>query len=515
MDIDTPSFQTDFLGPSIVSGVARSTDNSQMSGGLMRYHSAPSSMLASLLDDDFFTRSSEPELDRFLSDALEPSSSLCDSRLAYQTDKVGSVSAMNGIKEQQHLDHSRRISQQTHYLGTGGSSLTESLNRGPLSAIFEHGLEESINSFCTPQLPVTSNQQVAAHSAHQSTRNSNSHDPLPTSGPNFSGLPQVKSGLIRHSSSPADFLSRLVMEESSERPASYFSGSYMQPAAAKCLPEGNSVGKECSHATTGPPPGAVASFSARNCFNGVSRMGKANDDLVVGDGKSALLSGPTKNGLLRQSSSPAGLLSQLSLDGVSTAGEKASMSSSSGNSSEEGTFDSRETALMANYVASGWDEAGTGCAAQNLAALGQRKRGRGIEANASQGLIVTDTLQRFSDTPTPNHFSITASTNPGSALSMEMSMVDSVPCRARAKRGCATHPRSIAERVRRTKISERMRKLQELVPNMDKQTNTADMLDEAVQYVKFLQRQVQELSEKQTKCNGICQQKGNVSPQKL
>ena len=27
---------------------------------------------------------------------------------------------------------------------------------------------------------------------------------------------------------------------------------------------------------------------------------------------------------------------------------------------------------------------------------------------------------------------------------------DSVPCRVRAKRGCATHPRSIAERVRQT-----------------------------------------------------------------
>ncbi|MED6221382.1 hypothetical protein PIB30_054087 [Stylosanthes scabra] len=66
---------------------------------------------------------------------------------------------------------------------------------------------------------------------------------------------------------------------------------------------------------------------------------------------------------------------------------------------------------------------------------------------------------------------------------------DSVPCKIRAKRGCATHPRSIAERVRRTRISERMRKLQELVPNMDKQTNTADMLDLAVDYIKDLQKQ--------------------------
>ncbi|KAG8660809.1 transcription factor bHLH81 isoform X1 [Manihot esculenta] len=82
-----------------------------------------------------------------------------------------------------------------------------------------------------------------------------------------------------------------------------------------------------------------------------------------------------------------------------------------------------------------------------------------------------------------------------SLIEMEMDKLleDSVPCRVRAKRGCATHPRSIAERVRRTRISDRIRKLQELVPNMDKQTNTADMLDEAVEYVKFLQRQIQKL----------------------
>jgi hypothetical protein len=38
----------------------------------------------------------------------------------------------------------------------------------------------------------------------------------------------------------------------------------------------------------------------------------------------------------------------------------------------------------------------------------------------------------------------------GSLIDMEMDkfLEDSVPCRVRAKRGCATHPRSIAERVR-------------------------------------------------------------------
>lgn len=82
------------------------------------------------------------------------------------------------------------------------------------------------------------------------------------------------------------------------------------------------------------------------------------------------------------------------------------------------------------------------------------------------------------------------------------------PYQSRAKRGCATHPRSVAERVRRTRISEKIRKLQELVPNMDKQLNTAEMLDEAVEYVKFLQQQVKELSGSGScgGCSGGCQQ---------
>eukprot|EP00897_Mesotaenium_endlicherianum_P010719 jgi/Mesen1/9676/ME000680S09082 len=72
---------------------------------------------------------------------------------------------------------------------------------------------------------------------------------------------------------------------------------------------------------------------------------------------------------------------------------------------------------------------------------------------------------------------------------------DTVLCKTRAKRGCATHPRSIAERVRRTRISENMKRLQSLIPDLDKQANTADMLDEAVEYMKYLQHQVEVLSE--------------------
>lgn len=65
--------------------------------------------------------------------------------------------------------------------------------------------------------------------------------------------------------------------------------------------------------------------------------------------------------------------------------------------------------------------------------------------------------------------------------------------RVRARRGQATDPHSIAERIRREKIAERMRALQDLVPSANR-TDRAAMLDEIVDYVKFLRLQVKVLS---------------------
>nr|KJB22949.1 hypothetical protein B456_004G075200 [Gossypium raimondii] len=65
--------------------------------------------------------------------------------------------------------------------------------------------------------------------------------------------------------------------------------------------------------------------------------------------------------------------------------------------------------------------------------------------------------------------------------------------RVRARRGQATDPHSIAERLRRERITERIRALQELVPSVNK-TDRAVMLDEIVDYVKFLRLQVKVLS---------------------
>ncbi|XP_047082353.1 transcription factor BHLH089-like isoform X2 [Lolium rigidum] len=73
----------------------------------------------------------------------------------------------------------------------------------------------------------------------------------------------------------------------------------------------------------------------------------------------------------------------------------------------------------------------------------------------------------------------------------------------RARRGQATDSHSLAERVRRERISERMRYLQELVPGCDKVAGKAGMLDEIINYVQSLQKQVEFLSMKIAASNPV------------
>ncbi|CAK9177470.1 unnamed protein product [Ilex paraguariensis] len=84
----------------------------------------------------------------------------------------------------------------------------------------------------------------------------------------------------------------------------------------------------------------------------------------------------------------------------------------------------------------------------------------------------------------------------------------------RARRGQATDSHSLAERVRREKIKEKMKLLQAIVPGCDKMkllqaivpgcdkvTGKAHMLDEIINYVQSLQNQVEFLSMKLASLN--------------
>lgn len=69
---------------------------------------------------------------------------------------------------------------------------------------------------------------------------------------------------------------------------------------------------------------------------------------------------------------------------------------------------------------------------------------------------------------------------------------DKVPyVHVRARRGQATDNHSLAERARREKINARMKLLQELVPGCNKISGTALVLDEIINHVQSLQRQVE------------------------
>ncbi|CAJ1933255.1 unnamed protein product [Sphenostylis stenocarpa] len=241
--------------------------------------------------------------------------------------------------------------------------------------------------------------------------------------------------------------------------------------------------------------------------------------------------------LIRHGSSPAGLFSNINIESGYAAVRCMGTMGAVNNSTEEANFSPATRMKNAPNYSSGLmssrTEIGNKSNTQNDAENEGFAENQGNEfipgfpvGPWDDSAIMPDNitgLKRYRDEDVKPFSGLNAPENqnetggqPSTALSHQLSMPntsaemaaiekflqlsDSVPCKIRAKRGCATHPRSIAERVRRTKISERMRKLQDLVPNMDKQTNTADMLDLAIEYIKDLQKQVETLSDNRAKC---------------
>ncbi|KAK6928695.1 Myc-type, basic helix-loop-helix (bHLH) domain [Dillenia turbinata] len=246
----------------------------------------------------------------------------------------------------------------------------------------------------------------------------------------------------------------------------------------------------------------------------------------------------SSNNLLRQNSSPPGLFSNLSENGFGVDGANFRV----GN----GTYgEMRPPTSRSNNGNISFSSGQSSCSMfmPQIPEIGSQNGGAGSPGNNSNKSFIPSffndssygSLKRMRDGdvkmfPCSNahenqngesqsrilglshHLSLTKTSTEMATIEKLLHFQDAVPCKIRAKRGCATHPRSIAERMRRTRISERMRKLQELFPTMDKQTNTADMLDLAVEYIKDLQKKVKTLADTRARCTCLSKQAQYSNP---
>ncbi|OVA10262.1 Myc-type [Macleaya cordata] len=142
--------------------------------------------------------------------------------------------------------------------------------------------------------------------------------------------------------------------------------------------------------------------------------------------------------------------------------------------------------------------------AKGLGAKKRKRTGQNSELDQAKGASQlpgeaakddTETKEKGDRNPSSSTGKATGKNSKDTTQALDAPKEDYIHVRAR--RGQATNSHSLAERVRREKISERMKFLQELVPGCSKVvTGKAVMLDEIINYVQSLQRQVEFLSMK-------------------
>lgn len=196
--------------------------------------------------------------------------------------------------------------------------------------------------------------------------------------------------------------------------------------------------------------------------------------------------------IIRQNSTPAGFLSSLTVENGFTSVKDARKGSSSSTSNNHISF-----------------SLGPSSSSRFLPQIAENENElpdstfNGLKRSRDGGLKISQNGENGNNAPSlHHHMSLPKTSSEMAAVEnfLHFQQESSVPWKTRAKRGFATHPRSIAERMRRTRISERIKRLQDLFPDMDKQTNTADMLDMAVEYIKDLQKELQTLNDARARC---------------
>ncbi|KFK42914.1 hypothetical protein AALP_AA1G054700 [Arabis alpina] len=351
------------------------------------------------------------------------------------------------------------------------------------------------------------------YQSSSSTSSSSQRSSLPGGGGGGGG------GLIRYGSAPGSLLNSMVDEVIGGSNTRDFTGTVNYPPPP---PQDSFLG----HFFTGADSSSLRSDST-TCgvnssdgqkpldrsyggFNEISQQHKSNNLGAVGGNSSG-----GSYSLARQRSSPADFFSYLS-------GEKNSFSlnqpTSEYNNQQGGTNAGRGQSRLKSQLSftshdplsrisevnetSVHDGSGHSFSAASFGAATDSWD----DGSGSIGFTVTRPNKRSKDIESGlfSQYSLPSDTSMNYMDNYMQLPEDSVPCKIRAKRGCATHPRSIAERERRTRISGKLKKLQDLVPNMDKQTSYSDMLDLAVQHIKGLQHQLQNLKKEQENCTCGC-----------
>ncbi|XP_020592852.1 transcription factor bHLH130-like [Phalaenopsis equestris] len=325
---------------------------------------------------------------------------------------------------------------------------------------------------------------------------------------------QMSSGMLRYRSAPSSLLGEVCENLLHVRPSSPETESiFARFLSSDLRDEKTAAGERNPHFKLSPETEQNSGFPCAPS----QMLYHSQQQQSVTDGANPI----------RQSSSPAGFFSHLNVDNGyglmrgMTAGMKGQINFSSrqnslsqisemGNDGVSGDDRSpveshNGRCFIPGYPVSSWEDT---LLSDNISGF---KRSRDV-VGLNQTELHDQDIKNHQVSGLTHHFSLPKTSSEMAAIEF-LQFQDSVPCKIRAKRGCATHPRSIAERVRRTRISERMRKLQELVPNMDKQTNTADMLDLAVDYIKDLQRQVKTVTDSRAACTcSASQQKPYQNP---
>ncbi|KAK8513443.1 hypothetical protein V6N12_052631 [Hibiscus sabdariffa] len=379
----------------------------QMNSGLTRYQSAPSSYFSNILDRDFcleiLNRPSSPETERIVARFLSGGD---------DNDAAGSGDANT---------------EQNLCTVTPSSPVRETTVKMESQTPLDNQ---------TGQQQQQANYTSVPQNLYQSQPQQYLVNQQPCSAVGGGGGGGGKSNLVRHSSSPAGWFSKINMENIAGYGAMRGMGDYGSA---------NSSNREAAFHSASRPPAPP----------------------------------------------PSGLMAPIS-----------EMGNTNINSENAGFGENHPSNYSSGFQATSWDDSMV--ISDNMSGierLGEDDRSlSGLDLDGAETKN-TDGGNHRRPSLLAHHLSLPKSSPDMSAIEKFLQYQDSVPCKIRAKRGCATHPRSIAERVRRTKISERMRKLQDLVPNMDKQTNTADMLDLAVDYIKDLQKQVKTLTDSRAKCS--------------